>query len=135
MKKKTEVAIEVAAKEVEKWLDAKRVNEKHRDANEDSINSLTDAFANGSLSLDEKNNITMNLTWPVGVDDKIVELKFKPRLSVGEIHNNMKGIKSTNADARILAYVATLTEQPSGVIRQMDTEDYRVASSIVVFFF
>jgi len=28
-----------------------------------------------------------------------------------------------------------LTDQPIGIIRKLDTEDYRVASAIVVFFF
>ena len=77
----------------------------------------------------------MNLSWPIGDGGKINKLVFKPRLTVGEIHNNLKGIKSNDTDARIYAYIAALTDQPIGVIRSLDTEDYRVASSIVVFFF
>jgi len=132
---KTAVAINVARAEVDRWLDAKRVNEKQRKTNSESIDHLVDAFADGTLVLNDDNKIAMNLTWEVGEGGKITKLEFKPRLRVGEIHNNMKGIKSTDADARILAYIATLTDQPSGVISQLDTEDYRVASSIVVFFF
>lgn len=132
---KKAVAESVARNEVNRWLDHKRVNEKHRNANAESIENLVDAFADGTLVLDDDHNIVMNLTWPIGEGGKITSLKFKPRLRVGEIHDNLKGIKSSDADARILAYIATLTEQPKGIVRHLDTEDYRAASSITVFFF
>jgi F420-0:gamma-glutamyl ligase-like protein len=134
MEKKA-IAANVARAEVEKWLEFKRVKDRHRESNSETIDHLVEAFEDGTLILDDDHNIIMHLTFGVGEGEKIQTLKFKPRLKVGEIHNSMKGIKSTDADARILAYIATLTEQPIGVIRQLDTEDYRISSSMVVFFF
>jgi len=135
MKKKEAIATSVARIEVEKWLDFKRVKDKHRESNSETIDHLVESFEDGTLMLDDDHNIIMNLTFGVGEGEKIESLKFKPRLKVGEIHNSMKGIKSTDADARVLSYIATLTDQPIGVIRQLDTEDYRISSSVVVFFF
>lgn len=133
--KKKAVAESVARNEVERWLDHKRVNEKHRNANSESIENMVDAFAEGTLILDDDHNIIMNLTWPVGEGENIKQLKFKPRLRVGEIQDALKGLKAGDVDARILSYIATLTDQPRGIVRHLDTEDYRAASAITVFFF
>ena len=129
------LAPNVAHKEVEKWLDHKRVKPKHRESNPESIENMVDSFEDGTLVLNEDHSINMELAFPIGEAGKIKTLNFKSRLSVGEIHNNLKGVKSGDTDARIYAYIAALTDQPIGVIRKLDTEDYRVASAIVVFFF
>lgn len=135
MKGKNAVALKVATTEVHRWLEIKRIRTKKQEQNKDTIDNLIDAFMDGTLSLDENGTITMQLAFGVGEGDAIVKLDFKPRITVGEIHSAMSGIASTDPDARILAYIATLTSSPPAVIRKLDTEDYGVASSIVVFFF
>lgn len=128
------VSVDVAKIEVEKWLDFKRINSRKREANQESIESLINGFSDGILTLNEKTHeIDFNLTFPIG--ENINKLTFKPRVNVGRIHDQLKGVKSGDMHQTVLAYISVLSEQNSGVIRQLDTEDYSIASSIVIFFF
>ena len=129
------VSPQVAMQEVERWLDLKRIKASKRESNADTIEGLAESFEDGTLTLDDKGSITMNLTFGIGENESIKQLKFKPRISVGEIHQSLKGIKGTDADARIIAYMAALTGQMPAVIRKLDTTDHGIASGIVVFFF
>lgn len=126
---------EVALKEVEAWLDYKRVKSKKRESYQDQIDVLVDAVSDGSLVLDDESfELTYNLIFPFGEEEKITELKFKPRLSVGEVNKYMRGVQATDIDKRLQAYVSALTGQPKGVIQAIDTEDSSVINAIVVFF-
>ena len=50
------------------------------------------------------------------------------------INAKMKGVKSGDSDGRIVGYIAALTDQPSGIITSLDTEDNSLAQQIVAFF-
>jgi hypothetical protein len=126
---------ELAEKEVNSWLDYKRVKPSKREDNKDSIDSLIDSFMDGSLSLNpDTSEITLKLNYPV-TSNNIDKLVFKPRLKVGEIHKRLANVKSTDGDARVMAYVSALTGQNTGVIADMDSGDYSIAQPIVIFFF
>ena len=130
--KKNVVSRDVAMIEVEKWLDNKKLSDKKRETNKDSIDALIEGIEDGILSIDESDfSIKMNLDFPVG---DLKTLTFKARLSVGELHKYLNGVKSTDGDGRILAYVCALTGQNSGLIKMMFLEDYSVASNIAYFF-
>lgn len=125
---------DLAEKEVNAWLDFKRVKAKKREENESSIETLIDGFECGALSLNpETKELKLKLGFPIG--DSQGELVFKPRLKVGEAHKQLQGVSASNVDGRILAYVSALTNTNSGVIKDMDTEDYTIAQSIAIFFF
>jgi hypothetical protein len=82
---------------------------------------------------EETHELEYTLDIPIG-DSKIQVLKFRPRLTVGEINKRLKGVSPKEADARVVAYVAALTGQNSGVIELLDTNDYDVCQAISVFF-
>lgn len=134
---KMKVSEEVAFKEVTKWLDFKKVDEKKRGENKDNIESLAHSISMGYLTLDKDMNFIQKLKFPIEADDKTVvasEFKYKPRLRMAEIDKKTTNIKATDPFALIGAYISALTETNTGVVKQMETEDYRVAQSIAVFF-
>lgn len=129
------VAREVAEEEISAWLDYKKVGARKRSDYADQIDTLINAVADGDLVYDdERHLLRQKLKFPIGEDATISEFEYMPRLRVGAVHSHLQGVKATDADGRVLAYVAALTGQAKGVIKAIDTEDYTVASSIVVFF-
>jgi hypothetical protein len=68
------------------------------------------------------------------ISDEIDKLVFKPRIKVNTIQVHLQGVKSSDADGRVTAYIAALTSKPKEVIKSMDTEDYSIGKSIAYFF-
>lgn len=129
------VSKEQSINEINQWLNFKNVRSKKRKTNEDSIDELVEGIEEGYLTFDaDTNELTLELGIPLGTDGQIKSLTFKPRMSVGEIHEYLKKVKPGDADGRLTAYVKALTGQPSAVIDSMDTGDSALTTSIVVFF-
>ena len=128
------VTKEQAQSEVEAWLDYKKIGSKKRESQEAQIETLVDAVAEGDLVLNEDKSFTQKLKFEVGEEIKILELKYRPRLDMSTIHSKLDGVKSSDGDGRVLAYVAALTGQVKSVIKKLDSEDYSVAQSIAIFF-
>lgn len=132
---KQKISKEIALKEVNSWLDYKKVDESKRAESEDSIEALARAIESGNLSYNsEENKLTQNLKWPIGEGGAIKSLTYKSRLSMNDVHIRTKNVKSNDAHGLITAYICALTQQNSGVIGALDTEDNRVAQSIASFF-
>jgi hypothetical protein len=128
------VSIDVATKEVNEWVASKKFSESKKESLKDSIDSLIKAVADGTLAINEDKTINHELKFEVGADFKVKSFTYKHRLAQGEITKRTEGLKPTDADGRICAYIAALTGEPKSVILQLDTEDYSVAQSIAVFF-
>lgn len=127
---------EIAEKTVNKWLDHKRVKETKREGLEAQIGSMVEAVMCGDLVLDEKTCVfTVNLAFGVGENEAITSLKISPRMPVKKVKGYLKGVKAGDGDGRVAAYVGAMTNQVSGVIGEIDTEDYGLLSAIAVFFF
>lgn len=124
-----------AIKEINEWLDYKKVRPKKRETNEDSIEELVDAIECGDLIFDkDTKELKLQLAVPLGTNEQIKELTFKARISVGEVHPYLKKIKTGDGDGRLLAYVKALTNETDILIESMDTGDQSLATCIVVFF-
>jgi len=131
----SKVSKEVALKEVNKWLDYKKVDETKRSESSDAIEAIAKCIEAGHLSYSSKDNtFVQTLKWPIGADSSIKELTYKARLSMNDVHVRTKNVKSGDAHGLITAYICALTEQNSGLIGGLDTEDNRVAQSIATFF-
>ncbi len=127
------ISRDLAEQEVNEWLDFKRVKSKKRESNADAIENLIDGFCDGDLVMDqETKEITLKLSFPAG---NLNEFKFKPRLKLSDTHTYLKNAKSGDLDARVLAYMCALTGLNSGIVKELDTEDYGLAQSIAIFFF
>lgn len=124
---------ETAAKEVEEYLDFKKVSNKKREEQKDSIETIVDSIVSGTLSIDENKNIVQELSFPIG-NGTIPTLSYKPRLTAQAINTRMKGVKGTDVDARIMGYAAALTDKSPALLGDLDTEDLRICQAIVSFF-
>lgn len=125
------IAKEVAEKEVNAWLDYKKIKPKQRTASAPMIEELVEAVMEGIISIDEKNVIKHKLSYPV--DGLYSELTYKPRLTVGESLQSSVSIGSA-FDSMILSTISALTGKGTIELQKMDTEDYKISKSIAVFF-
>lgn len=126
----------VAKAEVDKWLEYLRIKDSKRAENADAIQSVVNAMMDGDLTLDtEKFELTYKLTFPITSGDKpIEELVFQPRLSVLKLQEKLVGVKPTDADGRVMAYVCALTGKPKQVIKMMEVRDYSLPQILAIFF-
>lgn len=127
------VSREVAEKDVERWLDFKRVKELKREKNKEAIESIIECIMDGTLVIDDECVITHNLLFPLGNDENIKELKYAPRLTVGRISEYTKNAKTN--DERVRGYISALSGVSNGLLSNMETEDYSVVGNVVIFFF
>ncbi len=124
---------ETATKEIESWLDKKKVYEVTRESQKDSIDILIEGIMNGDLSLDEKTNEFIHkLLVPDSAG--ITEMKYRARLNDAMLRPYLNGVKSGDADGRLLAYTAALTQQPKNILSALDTADKKIMMSIAIFF-
>ena len=131
------VTRKVAELEVTKWLDHKKVKDRKRENLQDQIDIMVGAIIDGSLVLDQDCKFTHQLSFPIENakgEVTVRSLTYKPRLSVIEINAKMKGVKPTDADARVVGYISALTGQPSAVLTSLDTEDNSLAQAFATFF-
>lgn len=129
------VSREVANRELESWLDFKKIFPNSREANADSIDLIEEMISEGVLSIDEETKeITHNLLFEIGEETTINKLVYKARINDKMLNPYLKGVKSNDADGRLTAYIAALTSQHRGVISSMDSQDKKISMSIAVFF-
>lgn len=128
---------EMAAQEITKWLDYKKVKETQRETNKAQVDTLVDAMQCGSLIMD---NSSFSLTQKLDVPDTINALiggdtlTFKARISIGELQRASTNVKATDFDGKITSYIAALTGKAFSHIQKMDSEDYKIGQAIAVFF-
>lgn len=128
------VSREVAEKDVIAWLDFKKVNAKKRENYRDNIDTLIDAIVDGALILEDDKTFTHKLKFPIGEEETVSVLKYKPRVKVSTVQVCLQNVKATDADGRICGYMAALTGVDRNIIKQQDTEDYEIGRAIVLFF-
>ena len=129
----SQVSREVAENEVNRWLDHKRVKESKRERNREAIEGIVEAVMDGTFTIDDECVITHKLSFGLGNDEVIKELKYIPRLTVGRIGEYTKTAKTN--DERVRGYIAALAGVANGIVATMETEDYSVAGNVVIFFF
>lgn len=128
------INVETAQKDVERWLDLKKIGSTKRQSMKDSIEGLVEGIRDGILSINEKGEIQQTLKFPLGEDESIKTLVFKPRISIKEVKPYLKEVKGSDVDGRLAAYVAALTNTSKDIIEKMDSEDSGISNSIAVFF-
>lgn len=126
---------EIANQEVEKWLDFKKIDSATREANQESINKLANAIADGFLVLKEDNHhFVYSLKFPIEGDEAITSLEFKARMNMREAHGRIQNIKPNDGMGMLFGYAAALTNKPVEVIKKLDSVDNSVVQAITVFF-
>jgi hypothetical protein len=133
----SKVSEDVAEKDVNRWLDAKKISDDKRQSMSDTIKEMVGYVKEGNLIISDDGKISQVLNFEIGEEDKVNELQYQNRISVDDIHKRMIGsqIKAGDVDGRIRVYVAALTKKPYALIGKLDSTDWSVASTIASFFF
>ena len=134
---KQKVTREVALKDFERWLNFKNIKGRKREDNENFEQIIVDAIVDGQLTIGDNCHIKFIL--PEAITNKegeevLKELTFLPRIRVRDVNNKMKGVKADDGDGRVVAYISAITQQNTGIITNLFTEDYSVCQSIVMYF-
>jgi hypothetical protein len=128
------VSLEVAKADIERWLNAAKINPKKREKNADTIEDLIDFVVDGNLTVNDEGELVQTLE---NAPTKQMEtLKYSLRLKIGEYHKVLSGAKvaPTDVDGRLMALVASLTERMFSEVKQLDMADFKVAQTIALFF-
>lgn len=127
---------EAAEKEVDSWLDYKRIDPLQREDQKDQIAALVSYIQNGNLVLNEDFTFTHILKFPLGEDGKmpVRELKYQARLKERDLTHKLSAVKSDDSEGRLMAHYQALTGEVKGIISSLDKEDIKIARSIAVFF-
>lgn len=125
---------EQATREVDSWLEAKKIGPAKREQKKVFIENLIGFVMDGTLVLKEDKTFVHNLKFAIGDNESIKTFEYKPRINMQQVRAQLQGVKSDDGEARMAAYIAVLTSQNSGLMKALDTEDNSVAESIAVFF-
>ena len=131
--KNSVVSEEIARKEIEVWLDYKKIDDQQREDQEGTIKSLISFLKAGHLVLNPDKSFTHILKFELE-NAGIKELTYKARLPEKEIRAKLHGVKSDDGDGRLSAHICALTGQVMGIINALDKEDFKVARYIAIFF-
>lgn len=128
------ISLETATKEIERWLDYKKVNKSKREFMLEQITNLINAVCDGRLVVNEDFTFTQNLLFPIGKHGDIKEIKYRARLAIGAATPHLSGVKSGDTEGKLIAYAAALSNKPKEMIKALDSEDNSLAQGIAVFF-
>lgn len=135
--KKNIIVEETAIQDFERWLDYKKVKNKKRADNKEQEEVIVDAIMDGSLIVEKDCYIEFKLDFPLENEKNeptFESFKFKPRIKVFELNSKLKGVKSSDVDGRIVAYIAAVTGQNAGIIKKLDTQDYNICQAVIMYF-
>lgn len=125
----------VARKDVERWLDFKKVGASKREDNSAAIDGIVAAVMDGDMIISQEGHeITHVLRFPIGNNNAIKELNYKARLSIKERNKKLKGTKATDTADYLVALIAALASENKAVIEELDTEDHNIAQNVALFF-
>jgi len=128
---------EQAETEVTAWIDKKKVYAETREKYQQYIDIMIEALANGDIVIDQDTfEIKHTLLFQIGEQEDTAQkaLKYVPRINDKKIQPHMRGVKSDDADARLNALIAAITNTSKADISLLDTADKRIATAIGIFF-
>jgi len=138
------MAMEVAEKEIETWFDYRKTKETARDViNEDigydySRRTIVEGFMYGMLTFDKTIGVlTQKLEYPLSNesgDFGLKELKFQPRLKRNALIEPMRGVKASNSEGKVEAWISAATGTTKSLLGKMDVSDYGLAEIIITYF-
>jgi len=129
------VSNEQAIKEVNAWLDYKKVNAKRRENLKGNIDNIVACVQDGTFIIQPDTFIIEHtLSVPLGVNGAIKTLKYKPRMSVGSLQDNLNGVNVNDSIQLTLSYIMALTGEARAILKGLDRDDYYNADMVAVFF-
>lgn len=127
----------VATADFERWLVYKKINDRVRQENISYEEKIIDAIEDGILTINDDLVMELSLQFPVLTDQgetALDKLIFKPRITVQQLNIKLKPVKPGDTEGMKIAYIAALTDQNSGMIAKLTTEDALICQSICMYF-
>lgn len=123
---------EAAQAEFERWAyETKKLRPVALKKHADAVDNFVDALCDGTLVIENDGSITQNLrVEPIAGKDS---LKYKPRLTIGEMGRALDTRGSDTEKARKM--VSILTGEMATVIEKMDSNDWAIANLVTVFYY
>jgi hypothetical protein len=129
------VGKEIAEKEINSWLDFKKVDQEKRVNLEKVIERMIALVQDGTFIIKPETFVIEHaLKFPIGQNPPIKTLSYKPRIPVSALQDHLSGVNQKDGIAVTLAYIAALTDTAKGILKNLDNEDYRNADMVAVFF-
>jgi hypothetical protein len=132
----SKVSTEIARKEVDKWLDAKRIPLKRRIENQVFIDNLIEGVEEGNLIVNEDNSLTQKLAFPIENENGQVVcevLNYKFRITENDKLKYRKSLQKD--DNSFMLTLMALTDAPRGHLTALDSSvDKTLADTIALFF-
>jgi hypothetical protein len=126
------VSKEIAEKEVNSWLDHKKMSPKRREEKKEAIESLISLVEDGTVTIEPDTFIlSQHLLFERGEQKK---LSWKPFGNVGRVQIYMKNVESTDFTGNAIAHACAQTDQSKNLINSLDSEDVAVLKVLALFF-
>lgn len=127
------VDFQTAQADVQRWLDAKKISEKKREALRSMSENMIDAIQEGKLIVEDDCTLTQVLDFPEGLSK--TELKYKLRISPIMLEGPKRTVKGDDWQDNLTRTIMALTDCSVNDARKLDTStDRAVAESIATFF-
>ena len=131
------IAPTLAATELKKWLDFKRIKPGKRNAFVDHINVLLQAIVYGDIEITKDFKIIHNLNVPLLDTDQrpvYAKLEYAPRVTAQALNEALGKAGNDSEIANTIAYGSALADLPVEVIRKLDSSDLSIIMALSVFF-
>ena len=131
------VSEEIAEKDLQEWLERNHISEDKIESSigESQLKIIKKAIQKGRLILNEDGKLILKLVTTIGSSSSpIDELIFNARVSRKMVMPYLNGVKSDNADMRLIAYMAASTGKNKMILTELMPEDQAIADAITVFF-
>lgn len=122
----------VAVKDVNRFLDYRKVSDKRREEFKDQVDSLVEMVMDGDMVVNDDCSITYKIAFTE--DLPWSELKFMPRVKTRVVHEILRNhVKGSDGDGRVYAYLAAHSGITFGEVRLLDSFDSSRLSSLALF--
>jgi len=129
---------EVALKDVNAYLDKKRMLPKRRETLTPAVEAVAEGISLGFIVIANDSTITHTLIDPI--KDKVTgenaleTLTYKSRLEPSEVNKKISALKVQNQTTQTVAVASLLTEQPVGMLDKLEPQDRNICDCISLFF-
>jgi len=128
---------ELALKEVEAFLDRKKIYPKRRATLQGAVDTIAEAIQYGQVTIAEDGAITQELLDPI-VDDKgnavLSKISYSARIAPSIMASKIAALKSQTMEDKLLCHTMAYSGQAAGIINKLESTDRNTCDAISLFF-
>jgi hypothetical protein len=129
------VSREIAIQDFERWFESKKLPQTKRGGDMEAVeNEIIEAIVDGRIVVNDDMTLTQVLNFAVN-DGKTDKFNFVHRIPTGVLQAKTAYVKKDDAQGKMTATIAALTNEVGGTIRLLDSSDFSLSSCIAAYFF